>query len=47
VFGNRDVTWTSALYGWLALVVWLAIVALMNMWIVVARALRLIQRRVD
>lgn len=44
VLGNRDVTWTSALYGWLALVVWLAIVAVMQSWIVASRAVHLMQR---
>ena len=45
VFGHRDGTWTTAVYGWLALVVWLVVVAVMQSWIVVARAIHLVQQR--
>lgn len=44
VLGNRDVTWTSALYDWLALVLWAGLAALMQAAIVVARTLALLRR---
>jgi CubicO group peptidase (beta-lactamase class C family) len=45
VFGNRDVTWTSSAYGWLALVVWAAAAAVINAAIVAARTFHLAQHR--
>jgi hypothetical protein len=43
VFGNRDVTWTSSVYGWLALVVWAATAAGINAAVAAARAFYLLQ----
>lgn len=44
VFGNRDVTWKSALYGWLALVIWLAAVALINSLVLAIRSYHLVKK---